>query len=178
MPPCDIIVMGVSGSGKSTVGANLAETLGCAFLEGDAFHAPDSVAKMRSGQPLGDDDRWPWLDRLGAAIGQAAMEDGIAIAACSALKRAHRERLIRAAGVPLYFALLEAEPGELEQRMMRRPDHYMPASLLASQLAALERPGADESATTLDARRSPDDLSAAAWAWAREAIAAHPSGGA
>lgn len=174
MPRCAIIIMGVSGSGKSTVGAHLADKLGCAFLEGDAFHAPDSVAKMRAGRPLGDDDRWPWLDRLGAAIGSAAQDDGIAVAACSALKRVHRERLRQAAGVPLLFALLDAEPTELERRMTGRRDHYMPASLLASQLAALERPGADEPATALDARRSPDDLSAATWAWAREAIAAHP----
>jgi gluconokinase len=163
-----IIVMGVSGSGKSTLGALLAERLGCRFLEGDSFHDAANVAKMSAGQPLTDDDRWPWLDRLGAAIGDAAETDGRAVAACSALKRSYRERLHRAAGKPVAFLMLDADRDELTRRLNNRPGHYMPASLLSSQLDALERPGADEPALILDARRPPEELADAALAWLRE----------
>jgi len=162
-----IVAIGVSGSGKSTLGAGLAADLRCPFLEGDDFHTAASVAKMRGGQPLDDDDRWPWLDRLGAAIGRAVGDAGVAVAACSALKRSYRERLAAAAGVPLLFVLLDAGPGELARRLRSRPGHYMPASLLDSQLAALERPGADERAVALDAARPPEALARDALAWAK-----------
>jgi len=161
-----IVAIGVSGSGKSTLGAGLAADLGCPFLEGDDFHSPASVAKMRAGEPLVDDDRWPWLDQLGAAIGRAVAEAGVAVVACSALKRSYRERLSAAAGVPLRFVLLDAGRGELARRLVARPDHYMPASLLDSQLAALERPAADEPAVTLDASQPREVLTQEALAWA------------
>jgi len=166
LPGHAIVAIGVSGSGKSTLGAGLAATLGCPFLEGDDFHSAASVAKMRGGRPLGDDDRWPWLDRLGAAIGRAVGEAGVAVAACSALKRSYRERLSAAAGVPLLFVLLDAPRGDLGRRLAARPGHYMPASLLDSQLAALERPGADERVLALDAVRPREALCAEALAWA------------
>ena len=169
MPPAAIVVMGVSGSGKSTLGAHLASALGCSFLEGDAFHSSESIAKMRLGQSLDDSDRWPWLDRLGTALGEAVAAERIAMAACSALKRSYRERLAHAAGVPLLFVFLDADHDELAQRLAQRPNHYMPPTLLASQLAALEPPGPDEPATRLDSRQPPEDLSRAAWAWACEA---------
>ena len=163
--PCAIVVMGVSGSGKSTLSAQLGERLGCPVLEGDSYHSAENVAKMQAGHALTDADRWPWLDRLGAAIGDAARTGGVAVAACSALKRVYRERLETAAGMPLHFVLLDTGAAEIERRMESRAGHYMPSSLLASQIATLERPGPDERAITLDASRAPDDLSVAVLDW-------------
>jgi len=153
-----IVVMGVSGSGKSTLGALLAAKLDCPFLEGDGYHSEANVAKMRDGIALTDEDRWPWLDRLGAAMGEVIAEGGIAVAACSSLKRSYRERLAAATGQPIVFILLDAAPGELERRLGNRPGHYMPASLLDSQLRTLERPTDDEPALTLDSTEEPEAL--------------------
>lgn len=163
--PIAIVVMGVSGTGKSTLSARLGAALDCPVLEGDSFHAAASVAKMQAGQPLTDDDRWPWLDRLGAAIGQAALAQGIAVAACSALKRSYRERLSAASAVPLRFVLLDTGQDEIARRMTMRAGHYMPASLLDSQIATLERPASDECALSLDAAVPPDTLCAEVLAW-------------
>ncbi len=163
--PHGIVVMGVSGSGKTTLSTRIGAALDAVVLEGDAFHAAASVAKMRAGQPLTDADRWPWLDRLGAAIGEAALHGGVAVAACSALKRSYRARLVAASGVPLSFVLLDTDADEIARRLKTRTGHYMPASLLGSQLATLERPGADECAITLDAARPIDALADAALAW-------------
>jgi len=157
--------MGVSGSGKSTLGALLAGKLDCPFLEGDHFHDARAVAKMSAGQPLDDDDRWPWLDRLGLAVGETLASRGRVVAACSALRRSYRERLRRAIGVPTRFVLLDAGHDELLRRLTLRSGHYMPASLLDSQLATLERPGADEAVFTLDAAAPPEQLCGAAQAW-------------
>jgi gluconokinase len=160
--------MGVSGSGKSTLGTELARRLQCDFLEGDAFHSADSVAKMRSGQPLDDEDRWPWLDRIAAGLHDAAGAKGTAVAACSALKRVYRDRLAQAVGMPLLFVFLDTtDSSELARRLVHRADHYMPASLLASQLDTLEELGLDERAVTLDAEDTPDRLCAEALAWIR-----------
>ncbi|RYY27676.1 MAG: gluconokinase [Sphingomonadales bacterium] len=158
--------MGVSGCGKSTLLGDLSRHLGCSALEGDDFHADASVAKMRTGQPLTDDDRWPWLDRLGAAIGAAVHGDGIAIAACSALKRSYRERLERAAGVPLLFVLLDGEREEIAERLAARTQHYMSPSLLDSQFATLERPAADERALTLHCYHPIEELRGDVLSWA------------
>jgi gluconokinase len=179
--PLAIIVMGVSGSGKSTLGALLSRMLGCSFFEGDAFHDAASVAKMSVGQPLSDDDRWPWLDRLGVAIGDGVASRGLAVGACSALKRSYRDRLGAAIGAPTRFVLLDNSREELLRRLNSRPDHYMPASLLDSQLAILERPQAHEPAVALDASVPPDQLCEAALAWlettlARSGAAAPASG--
>ena len=160
-----IIIMGVSGSGKSTLASLLAEKLACPFLEGDAFHSTANVAKMRRGEALTDADRWPWLDRLGTAIGVAVAGEGLAVAACSALKRAYRDRLRAAAVAPALFVLLEVERGELVRRLHNRTDHYMPASLLDSQLAILETPGTDEMALTLDSSQPPHLLADRVAAW-------------
>ena len=156
--------MGVSGSGKTTLASALARALACPLIEGDDFHSAANVAKMAAGHALDDADRWPWLDRVGAAI-SAAAKDGMAVAACSALKRVYRERLQGASDVPLMFVLLDAGAGELARRLDARAGHYMPASLLDSQLATLERPGVGEWALTLDAGRSPDALCAEVLAW-------------
>ncbi|MFD1950743.1 gluconokinase [Sphingomonas arantia] len=172
--PCAIVAMGVSGSGKSTLAECLATRLDCAFLEGDAFHGAANVAKMRAGHPLTDDDRWPWLDRLGAAIGTGARDGGIVVATCSALKRTYRRRLESAAALPLLFVLLDGDVDALAARMERRAGHYMPASLLDSQIATLERPTPDERALTLDAVRPQDALCDAALAWIDEMRGALP----
>jgi len=163
--PAAIIVMGVSGSGKSTLGALLADQLGCPFIEGDELHDAASVAKMRSGKPLDDSDRWPWLDRLAMALRESALEHGLVVAACSALKYRYRERLSAVANVPLSFILLETDREELWRRLDSRKDHYMPASLLTSQLDALERPSANERALILDSASSPEALCQASRAW-------------
>ncbi len=161
--------MGVCGCGKSTLMRELADRLGCTGFEGDAFHGEANVAKMRAGHPLDDADRWPWLDRLGAAIGAAVRGDGLAVAACSALKRSYRERLEQAAGVPLLFVLLDGDRAELAERLSARQGHYMPASLLDSQLATLERPAADENALALPSAWPVDRL--------REAVLHHACDG-
>jgi gluconokinase len=157
--------MGVSGSGKSTLGPVLARALNCRFLDGDDFHDAAAVLKMSAGQPLADDDRWPWLDRLGLAIGQALARDGGSVAACSALRRGYRDRLRAAIRAPVRFVLLDASPDELRCRLDDRAGHYMPASLLGSQLATLERPGPDEAAIALTTGAPPEQLCDATLAW-------------
>lgn len=138
-----IIVMGVSGAGKSTLAAALAERLGTAFLEGDQFHPPENVAAMASGQPLNDAMRAPWLRALGAAAAAELAAGRGVVVSCSALKRAYREQL-RAATGGCQFLFLEAGAEALTARMQQRVAHYMPASLLGSQFAALEVPGPEE----------------------------------
>lgn len=168
LTPRAIIVMGVSGSGKSTLGQLLAETLGCSFIEGDSLHCPTSIEKMRSGRALGDEDRWPWLDRLGKALHDMTAAHDLAVAACSALKYRYRERLVTAIAAPTSFIMLEADRDELARRMGLRTGHYMPSSLLDSQLAALERPRDGERALILDADASPEALCRASRAWLAE----------
>ncbi|MET0310150.1 MAG: gluconokinase [Sphingomonas sp.] len=170
LPPSAIVVMGVSGCGKTTLSNDLAAYLGCPAFEGDDFHAPASVAKMRAGRPLDDGDRWPWLDRLGAAIGTAVRDHRLAVAACSALKRSYRERLEQAAGVPLLFVLLDGTREEIAAHLAGRKSHYMPPSLLDSQFATLERPGADERATILHCYAPIEVLRGEVVAWAQSGI--------
>lgn len=160
-----IIVSGVSGTGKSTLGALLARSLACPFLEGDDFHDQAAVAKMRAGRPLDDADRWPWLDRLGAALRDTAAVSGCAVASCSALRRCYRDRLIAAVGGPVRFILLDEARDELLRRMTGRSGHFMPARLLDSQLGTLERPGSDEPAMIMPSGVTPEEQCAAALAW-------------
>lgn len=149
------VLMGVSGSGKSTVGAALAPRLGGVFLDGDAFHTAENVAKMSRGEPLTDADRRPWLQRVGRKM---AERQGIVIAGCSALKRAYRDLIRQAAREPVAFVLLDGSRSLLEERMARRRGHFMPASLLASQLATLEPPGGDENAAVVDIAGSTEEI--------------------
>ena len=165
--PLAIVVMGVSGSGKSTLGALLARALQCPFLEGDDFHDEAAVAKMRAGHALVDDDRWPWLDRLGQALQRTTAASGCAVATCSALRRSYRERLIAAAGNGTRFVLLDNDRDELLRRLSDRPGHYMPPSLLDSQIDTLERPGSDEPILVLSSSAAPRELCEAAVAWLR-----------
>lgn len=148
--PLGVIVMGVSGSGKSTVGRHLAQLLDAPFLEGDQYHPVRNLEKMSAGIALEDDDRWPWLESLGHTVGGVVREHGLAVTACSALKRSYRERLRHSAAVPLFFVCLTADPKVLSSRMNTRSGHFMPASLLASQLATLEPPDASEDALCVD----------------------------
>lgn len=143
--------MGVSGTGKSTVGRGLAETLGLPFVEGDDLHPPANVAKMAAGIPLTDADRAPWLDRIAAELGRPL------IITCSALKRSYRDRL-RAAAPDLVLVYLHGSPELLASRMAQRDGHFMPQSLLESQLATLEEPSADEDAIPVDVELRPDEI--------------------
>lgn len=149
---CRIVVMGVSGSGKSTIGRLIAARLGVAFVEGDELHPARNVALMAAGTPLNDADRAGWLDAIAERIGAARAEDAGLVVACSALKRAYRDRL-RAADPALRFVHLHGDGALLRERMARRRDHYMPASLLDSQLRTLEPPDATEDAARFDIDR-------------------------
>ena len=153
-----VVVMGVASCGKTTVGEALARRLNAPFIEGDRLHAPEAVAKMSSGQPLTDEDRWPWLERVGRTLGG----DRAAIASCSALKRSYRRAIEAAAGRPVLFVHLHGSRAVLAERISRRQGHFMPASLLDSQLATLEMPAADEAAITIDIAGTPEAVIAAA----------------
>jgi carbohydrate kinase (thermoresistant glucokinase family) len=139
-----LIVMGVASSGKTVSGAAIARRLHAPFLDGDDFHPPANKDKMRAGIPLVDEDRWPWLGSLAHGLHDAAEHKGVAVGACSALKRAYRDFLIKEAGEPILFVFLEGTQEVIEARIAARKHEFMPASLLASQFATLEVPGPDE----------------------------------
>jgi gluconokinase len=151
-----IVVMGVTGSGKTTVGRALAQALPCPFYDADDFHSPASIANMRAGIPLTDADRMPWLDRLRAVIDSTARAGTSAVLACSALRNAYRERLLPldpTAASAVRFVYLSISPELVRARLLARRGHYMPASLVESQFAALEQPApGDQRVLTLDAR--------------------------
>ena len=158
--PLAIVVMGVSGCGKSTVGRALAPHLGATFLDADDFHPPANVERMRAGIALTDAEREPWLDALAARLQHAAAADEPIVLACSALKRSYRDALRRGAPA-LHLVHLTGSPALLAERIGARADHYMPPTLLPSQLATLEPPAADERPITLDVSASTDALVAA-----------------
>lgn len=152
-----VVVMGVSGSGKSLVGAALAEAMGAAFAEGDSYHPAANIARMSSGQALRDEDRWGWLDAIGAEIARAGREGRALVVTCSALKRAYRDRLRLASG-RISFVYLDVGRDTAAARVAGRKGHFMPASLIDSQFAALEPPTPDEKAIAVDASRDPGEL--------------------
>ncbi len=152
-PPV-LVIMGVSGSGKSTVAGVLAGRLGWDLEEGDDLHPPANVAKMAAGQPLTDADRWPWLDRVAHWIAEHADAGRPGIITCSALKRSYRDRL---RGPNVVFVHLDGSRDTLERRLNARLDHFMPSSLLDSQLSTLEPLGADESGVEIELGRRPAD---------------------
>ena len=152
--PTAVVVMGVSGSGKSTIGRRLADALGYAFLEGDQMHTPANIAKMSAGVPLDDADRAAWLEGIAHWMEAQRAAGRSAVVACSALKRTYRERL-RRAGPSVWFVYLEVDHRELARRMLGR-EHFMPPALLGSQLATLEEPAADEPALRIDANGTID----------------------
>ena len=155
--PAPIVVMGVSGCGKSTVGQALAQALGRRYVEGDELHPPRNVALMASGTPLTDADRQGWLAAVAQTISPASTGPEGVVVSCSALKRSYRNQL-RAAAPAAVFVHLHGTPAQLEQRLQQRKGHYMPASLLKSQLDTLEPPGPDERALALDIAHSPARL--------------------
>jgi gluconokinase len=155
-PPA-IVTMGVCGSGKTTVGERLAARLGVRFRDADEFHPPANVAKMSAGIPLTDADRWPWLDAIGAAIRNADPQSAVVVS-CSALKRVYRERIAAAAVRPVTFVHLTGSRATLEERMKTRKGHFMPASLLDSQLATLEPPAPDEPAIPVSIELPVEDI--------------------
>jgi gluconokinase len=152
--------MGVCGSGKSVVGAALARELGIAFAEGDAFHPAENVARMRAGIPLTDAHRAGWLQAIGDRLALAGREHVGLVMSCSALKRAYRDRLRQVAG-DLQFIYLRGSPELLAERLAMRVGHFMPPSLLESQLATLEEPSPDEAAWVCDISTPLDALVAA-----------------
>ena len=156
-PPTVLVVMGVSGSGKTTVAALLAGRLGWSFEDGDDLHPPANVAKMHAGQPLTDEDRWPWLHAVAAWIDAArAGRDG-GVIACSALRRAYRDMVVGGrSDVRLIY--LRGDPALIARRQAARHGHFMPSSLIGSQFAALEEPGPDERPIVAPVEGRPDEV--------------------
>lgn len=153
--PFRVVVMGVSGCGKSTLGQLLASRLSVPFVEGDDLHSPANVAKMAAGHPLTDQDRVGWLQALSQRLQEAVQHDQGVVVACSALKKTYRD-VLRQGAPDALFVHLQGSPEVLAQRLQQRTAHYMPATLLQSQLAILESPVADEAAMTLDMLTPPE----------------------
>ncbi|QEE61958.1 gluconokinase [Salinibacterium sp. dk2585] len=167
MQPPLVVVMGVSGSGKSVVGMGLAETLGLRFLDGDDLHPPANVEKMARGIPLDDDDRMPWLRLVGEALAEAAEAGQGIVMACSALRRSYRDGL-RAAAPRTVFVHLDGSRELLESRLRTRAGHFMPVGLLESQLGALEPLAMDEPGARVSIEPAVDEVVAAAASAVRE----------
>ena len=158
-----VVVMGVSGSGKSTLAERLAQALQVTFLEGDSFHPAENVRRMAQGIPLTDADRQGWLTSMSERLADAQTRGEGAVLACSALKRSYRD-LLRRSVPDLRLVHVHGPASLIAQRLAQRKDHYMPASLLQSQLADLEPPAADEQPLTLDAAQPVEVLLASALA--------------
>ena len=146
--PCALIVMGVSSSGKSSIGKALAEKIGWRFADGDDFHPPANVEKQRAGQALTDADRWPWLQSIADEIDRFTAEGGKIVIACSALKRAYRDLLLHGRQ-DVRIVYLHGSRELIAERMAARKNHFMPTSLLDSQFKTLEVPGPDERPITV-----------------------------
>jgi gluconokinase len=149
-----VVLMGVAGCGKSSVGAALADVTGGCYLDGDDLHPPANIARMAAGVALTDADRWPWLWKVGCAL----RGPGLRIVGCSALRRIYRDRIRQAAGTEVTFVHLAGSRAVIAARMASRSGHFMPSSLLDSQFATLEPPGPDEAAITVDIDRPLDAL--------------------
>jgi gluconokinase len=152
-----LVVMGVSGSGKTTIARGLAQRRGWPLLEGDLFHPPANVAKMAAGTPLTDEDRGPWLRAIAAAIDEKRAAGESAVVACSTLKRAYRDVLI-ADRPDVYLVYLKGSHDLIARRMAARKGHFMPTTLLDSQFATLEEPGPDERPIVASIEAGPDEI--------------------
>lgn len=170
-----VVVMGISGSGKTTLATSLAQELGWPFAEADEFHPESNIAKMSAGIPLTDEDRWPWLGSIRDWMSQHADNGSGSVVTCSALKREYRELLETARG-RVIFLQITAPTAVIEDRMNHREGHFMPASLLPSQLATLESLEPDEDGRTLPNNGSPHDLLSHALAAMTELLGADPHG--
>ena len=151
------VVMGVSGSGKSRIGRLLADALGLEFVEGDAYHSPQNVARMSAGVPLSDGDREAWLSAIRTRLDEARRAGAGLVVSCSALKRRYRE-MLRGGTTDVQFVYLEGTRALIEQRLAGRRGHFMPPSLLDSQFAILEPPDPDEQAWACDIAEPPDTI--------------------
>lgn len=167
MSSTHVVVMGISGSGKSTVAAGMVEATGFAFAEADEFHPESNVAKMAAGHALIDEDRWPWLEALADWMAARAQEGTSTIMACSALRRSYRDVLRRGAPTA-QFVHVDGSAAVIRERMNDRDGHFMPASLLQSQIATLEPLEQDERGVILDVRKTPEELVSDALAWLRQ----------
>ncbi len=161
-PRFAVVAMGVSGCGKTTFGRPLAQARGLPFFDGDEFHSPEARAKMTAGIALSDSDRAPWLERIGEKLADARALPQGAVIACSALRRAYRDRLRALVGPDLRFVFLEGDKALMLRRVAERKGHYMPASLVESQFAALEPPAGEDDVVTLAADASLDEAVPAA----------------
>ncbi|MFE7131655.1 gluconokinase [Streptomyces sp. NPDC057638] len=158
--PHVVVVMGVAGTGKTTIGPLLAEALGVPYAEGDDFHPPANIAKMSAGTPLDDADRWPWLDAIGQwAQGRAGLGG---VVSSSALKRVYRDRLRAAAPDAVLFLHLSGDRELIERRMSERRGHFMPTALLDSQFATLQQLQEDEPGVAVDVSGTPEEITARA----------------
>ncbi|AWE49390.1 gluconokinase [Streptomyces nigra] len=153
--PHVVVVMGVAGTGKTTIGPLLAARLGVPYAEGDDFHSEANISKMSAGTPLDDDDRWPWLDAIGAWAHRRAGLGGVV--SCSALKRSYRDRL-RAAAPDVVFVHLAGDRAVIEDRMSHRQGHFMPTALLDSQFATLQPLQEDEAGVAVDVAGTPEEI--------------------
>ena len=153
-----VISMGVSSSGKTVVGEAIARRLHAPFLDGDDYHPAANIKKMSAGIPLTDEDRWPWLAALARALHAAAEPKGIAVGACSALKRSYRDYLVAEAGEPIVFVYLDGSYDVIDKRIKARKGHFMPERLLRSQFATLEAPGLGENQITVPVTDSIDKI--------------------
>ena len=151
-----VIIFGVSGAGKTTVGEMLAQELGWRFLEADDFHPPANIEKMRSGRSLTDEDRWPWLDNLREQIKRSLAAGENAVLACSALKRAYRDRL--RVDEKVKFVFLHGDYALVEKQLRRRHGHFMNPGLLQSQFDDLEEPQRGEDVITIELGRTPEEI--------------------
>jgi gluconokinase/shikimate kinase len=156
--PAALVVMGVSGSGKSTVAALLVKRLGWDFQEGDDLHPPANLAKMAAAIPLTDEDRWPWLELVGAWIADQRAVGRPGIITCSALKKSYRDRIRGRGGDGIVFVFLDGSRERIAERLAARLGHFMPPGLLDSQIETLEAPGVDENVLVVSAEGSPQHI--------------------
>ena len=153
-----IVVMGVSGSGKSTIGRPLAARLGCPFRDADSFHPKANIEKMRGGEPLTDDDRWPWLQAIAGWIAEHRAAGTTCVVTCSALKRAYRDIITNNQSKDVRLVYLKGDFDLIEARLKARKGHFMPPELLQSQFDALEEPAPDEHVITISIDATPEEI--------------------
>ena len=153
-----LVVMGVSGAGKSTVGKVIASKLGCPFRDADSFHPKANIEKMSRGEPLTDDDRWPWLQAIAAWIAEHRAAGTTCVVTCSALKRVYRDIVTNRQSADVRLVYLKGDFDLIEARLKARKGHFMPTALLRSQFDALQEPAADEHAMTVSIDATPEDI--------------------